>query len=65
MAQKAIPTMVGLHYAFYSQWGVSEDSLLYEYMQQAYDDGFYNESYLQVMKLMSVCEFKYKNMPIG
>jgi hypothetical protein len=38
-------TMVGLHYVFYREWGVSATSLQQSYMEEAIDGGWYNADY--------------------
>ena len=35
-------TMVGLHYAYYDEWGVSKQSEQYGYMQAALNNNYYN-----------------------
>ncbi|MCP4678128.1 MAG: hypothetical protein GY854_21960 [Deltaproteobacteria bacterium] len=34
-------SMVGLHYVFFDEWGVSTTSKLYEYMQEAISNNYY------------------------
>ena len=38
-------TMVGLHYAFYDEWGVNRESTHYTQMQLAISSGYYNGDY--------------------
>lgn len=38
-------TMVGLHYAFYDEWGVNRESSHYTQMQLALSSGYYNGDY--------------------
>ena len=41
-------SMVGLHYTFPNEWGVTQDSLLYQYMIEAQDNDYYNHNYNQL-----------------
>jgi len=35
-------TMTGLHYTYYNEWGVSEQSQQYQFMTSAQSSGYYN-----------------------
>ena len=38
-------TMVGLHYAYYNEWGVSKTSEHYKYMQEVINKYYFFEKY--------------------
>ena len=58
-------SMVGLHYTFYDDWGASSSSLLYQYMSEAEQRGYYNHNYLSEIpepeeaKRVAIQEYAY------
>ena len=41
--------MVGLHYSFPDEWGVTQDLILYQSMKEAEDSGYYNHDYHRII----------------